>query len=73
VEAKQIVITWEDGSTEIVAIPMLPYLFDKVISKDGYRLHKLSCDEYHAHTAPRCCAPECWCRKKAKSAEEPQP
>lgn len=24
--------------------------------------HKLDCDEYHRHVAPRCCALDCWCR-----------
>jgi hypothetical protein len=25
------------------------------------RQHKLDCCEYHAHTAPKCCAVNCWC------------
>lgn len=28
----------------------------------GERGHKLGCDEAHEHHAPKCCAPECWCR-----------
>jgi hypothetical protein len=40
------------------------------------RKHKLGCDEYHAHEAPRCCDRACWCRAEpvtveATSAAEP--
>jgi hypothetical protein len=26
------------------------------------REHVLGCDEYHAHHAPDCCSPSCWCK-----------
>lgn len=28
--------------------------------------HKLDCDEYHRHVAPKCCALDCWCRLEDK-------
>lgn len=29
--------------------------------------HILCCDEYHAHQAPNCCSPDCWCRGKEEN------
>lgn len=34
------------------------------------RLHKLCCDEAHAHHAPECCDLGCWCRREAGVAEK---
>lgn len=27
----------------------------------SHREHKLGCDEYHQHIAPKCCSLDCWC------------
>jgi len=32
-------------------------------ARDSSLLHKLGCNEYHAHHAPECCASECWCQQ----------
>lgn len=40
--------------------PILPILSEP-FEIDIYP-HKLSCDEYHCHAAPKCCANDCWCK-----------
>jgi hypothetical protein len=35
------------------------------------RKHVLWCNEYHQHTAPRCCDPNCWCRTEPAAASVP--
>lgn len=40
-------------------------------ASDPTKLHILYCDEYHAHTPPRCCASDCWCRDDTPTSEPP--
>lgn len=34
------------------------------------RLHKLGCDEYHAHHAPQCCRTDCWCLQPTQTKDQ---
>lgn len=63
-ELSKPLVVWMEGEADAV-------LVGKVYTSQKSQVHKLDCDEYHQHEAPKCCATTCWCSNKGHEAESP--